>query len=97
MDHPAGVGVGHRLADLLEDRQEPRQARRPARAGPRSSAASVRPLTSFMAKIRPAVGEGAQLVDRDDAGVLELAADLGLLDEAADQLGMAAGAPRAGP
>ena len=39
---------------------------------------------------RPAVGEGAQLVDRDDAGVLELAADLRLLDEAADHVGVVA-------
>ena len=39
---------------------------------------------------RPAVGEGAQLVDRHDARVLELAADLRLLDEAADHLGAAA-------
>ena len=38
----------------------------------------------------PEVGEGAQLVDRHDAGVLELAADLGLLDEAADHVGVVA-------
>src|SRR5439155_22074453 len=34
----------------------------------------------------PRVGEPAQLVDGDDARVLELAPDLGLLDEAADHL-----------
>ena len=38
----------------------------------------------------PEVGEGAQLVDRHDAGVLELAADLGLLDEPADHAGVVA-------
>ena len=37
-----------------------------------------------------AVGEPAQLVDRDDPRVLELAADLGLLDEPADHLGVVA-------
>ena len=41
-------------------------------------------------EVGPAVGEGAQLVDRHDPRVLELAADLGLLDEAADQLGLVA-------
>ncbi len=39
---------------------------------------------------RPAVGEGAQLVDRHDPRVLELAADLGLLDEPADHVGVVA-------
>ena len=56
----------------------------------RAASASVRPLTSFMAEERPAVGEGAQLVDRHDARVLQLAADLGLLDEPADQVGVVA-------
>src|SRR5262249_36217208 len=39
-------------------------------------------------EVRTGVAEGAELVDRDDAGVLELAADLGLLDEPADQRGL---------
>ena len=38
----------------------------------------------------PAVGQAAQLVDRDDPRVLELPADLRLLDEPADHLGMVA-------
>ena len=38
----------------------------------------------------PVVGEGAQLVDRDHAGMLQLARDLGLLDEPADQVGLLA-------
>ena len=45
-------------------------------------------LDQLHGEIGPAIGEGAQLVDRHDAGVLELAADLGLLDEAADQFGL---------
>ena len=50
VDHAPGVGIGHRLADLLEDRQEPRQVvGRAVRARPAGSA-RVRPLTSFMAK-----------------------------------------------
>ena len=36
------------------------------------------------------VAELAELVDRDDSRVLELAADLRLLDEPADQLGVVA-------
>src|SRR3954451_24873147 len=36
------------------------------------------------------VVEGAQLVDRDHAGVLQLAGDLGLLDEPSDQVGVLA-------
>src|SRR5271167_4766596 len=35
-------------------------------------------------EIGPAVGEGAQLIDRHDPWVLKLAADLGLLDEPMD-------------
>ena len=49
MDDPLGVGVGQRLADLLEDLEEARQVFRGAFAL-RSSASSVRPSTSFMAK-----------------------------------------------
>ena len=50
----------------------------------------MRPLTSFMAKYGRRSVEGAQLVDRDHAGVLQLAGDLGLLDEPADQVGVVA-------
>src|SRR5581483_2732423 len=38
-------------------------------------------LDELQGEIRAAVGEGAQLVDRDDPRVLQLAADLRLLDE----------------
>ena len=50
VDHPAGVGVGHRLGDRLEDREEPGQVRRPGRSRSASRSARVWPLTSFIAK-----------------------------------------------
>ena len=93
VDHAAGVGVGHRLADRLEDRQEPGQVVGRRRAG-REQVGQRLPLDQLHGEVRPAVGEGAQLVDRHDARVLELAADLGLLDEPADQLGRCRGGPR---
>src|SRR5208337_736908 len=42
------------------------------------------PLDQLHREERPAVGEGAQLVDRHDPRVLKLPADLRLLDEPAD-------------
>ncbi len=47
-------------------------------------------LDQLHGEIRPVVGEGAQFVDRNHAGVLQLAGDLGLLDEPADQVGVIA-------
>ena len=47
-------------------------------------------LDQLHAEEGAAVGEGSELVDRDDAGVLELAADLGFLDEAAGHVGVVA-------
>ena len=49
VDHAAGVGVGHRLGDWLEDRQEPGLVVGGSGRAARSSA-RVRPLTSFMVK-----------------------------------------------
>ena len=94
MDHARGRG--RRPSSGRPARRSPGTAagRRPAPARPASRAARVWPLTSFMAEERPAVGEGAQLVDRHDARVLELAADLRLLDEPADQLGRCRGGRR---
>ena len=43
-----------------------------------------------MAKYGRRSAQAAQLVDRDDPGVLKLAGDLGFLDEPADQLGLVA-------
>ena len=50
VDHAVGVGVGHRLADLLEDRHEPAAVGRRVRTGPASSSSRVWPLMSFMAR-----------------------------------------------
>ena len=89
VDHPPGVGVGHRLADLLEDREEPRPVVRRVlpRLQQRGQGAAPDQLHG---DVEPPVGEPAQLVDRDDPRVLELAADLRLLDEPADHLGVVA-------
>ena len=89
VDHPSGVRVGHRLRHLLEDAQGPRQPVGRRRPGGQQLREGLAP-DQLHREERPAVGEGAQLVDRHDARVLELAADLRLLDEAADHLGAAA-------
>ena len=91
MDHAPRVGIGHRLADLLEDRQEPRAG--PCLPGSVALGLEQRgqgpPLDQLHGEVRPAVGEGPQLVDRHDPRVLQLAADLRLLDEPAHDLGVA--------
>ncbi len=80
----ARVGVGHGVANLLEDAQEAdailgglhaifEQARE--RAAPDQLHCEVRPL----------LGIDTQLVDRHDARMLELSTDLGFLDEALDE------------
>ena len=84
MDHAAGVGIGHRLRDGREYRKEAGQVLGRGRPGRQQSRPAFVPSTSFMLKIRPLVGERPQLVDRHDAGMLQLAADLRLLDEPAD-------------
>ena len=96
VDHAPRVGVGHRLATCSKIAQEPRQVvGRVLPVGQQRGQGAA--LDQLHREEGPAVGEGAQLVDRHDARVLELAADLRLLDEAADQLGVVAGAARAGP
>ena len=89
MDHAPGMGVGHGLADLLEDREEARPVfiGAPTRREQRRQGAAPDQLHRDE---QPAIGEAPQLVDGDDPGVLELAADLRLLHEAADHLGMIA-------
>ena len=89
MDHPPGMGVGDRLADLLEDRRATGAGRRPGRLRLQQRGEGA-PLDQLHREEGPAVGERAQLVDRHDPGVLELAADLRLLDEPADQVGVVA-------
>ncbi len=87
VDHPPGVGVGDGLADLLEDAQDAGQGVLRRRTGGEHLGEGLA-LDQLHGEVGATVGEGAQLVDRDDAGVLELAADLRLLDEAADEGGV---------
>ena len=78
VDHPVRVGVPDRLADLLEDGHAAAAVRgRRRRAGRRA----CRPLMSFMARNGRPSGSVPICVDGGDAGVLELAGDLGLVDE----------------
>ena len=80
----AHVRVGERLADVFEDRQE-----RASIAGRRLPLGELfrqgLALDEFHAEERLAV-DHAEVIDRHDAGVLELAADLRLFDEALQNL-----------
>ena len=91
MQHAPAVGVVDRVADVEEPPQQLAQLQRPP-AGVASSSASsawnaVDGLLEAVAPdephgvVRPAVGVGAQAVDRHDAGVLQPAGDLGLEQE----------------
>ena len=89
VDDTPGVGVGHRLADLLEDPQEARQVLR--RIGPLlQDCLEGPPLDQFHGEVGPTIGEGPQFVHRDCAGVLELARDPRFHDEPSDQRGLIA-------
>ena len=89
VNYAPSVGVGHCLANLLEDGEEtsPIGSRAPPR---REQCSQGTALDQLHRDIQTAVGKLPQLVDGDDPRVLKLAADLGLLDEAADHLGMVA-------
>jgi hypothetical protein len=82
----AGVGIGHRLANLLEDLQPARQVRVGV-AAPGQERGQGLPLDQLHGEVGPPVGELSQLVDRHHARVLQLAANLRFLDEAADDFG----------
>ena len=87
VDDAPGVGVGHRLADGLEDGEKAGEVVR-GRLALRQQRRQRPPLHQLHREIGPAVGERAQLVDRHDAGMLELAADLRFLHEPPHQLGL---------
>ena len=89
MDHALRMGVGHGLADLLEDGEEAGAflVGTPSRRQQGRQRAAPHQLHRDE---HPAVGQTPQLVHRDDPRVLELPADLRLLDEPPDHLGMVA-------
>ena len=81
VDHVAAVGERDRLRDRLEDPDHAPELR--ARIGAlRQRVGERAALDELHGEERSRVVPLAQLVHRDDAGVLELAADLRLLDEA---------------
>ena len=83
MDHAPRVGVGDGLADLLEDGEETAQVL--CGVGPLLQQGGEGPaLDQPHREVGPQVGIEPQLIHREDAGMLELAADLGLLDEPLD-------------
>jgi hypothetical protein len=93
VDHAATVGVGDRLANLLEHLQITRQVL--TRIGPRrQQLGESSALNQFHREIRPALVEAPHLVDRDDAGMLQTPADLCLLDEATSQSGIVRTTPK---
>jgi hypothetical protein len=80
VNHPAGVGVGHRLAGLQEDAQQ----RRPVVVGPRPRAEQLgqgAALDQLHGEERPPVVTPADVVHRHDPRVLQLADDLRLPEE----------------
>ena len=80
VDHPLAVGVGQRLAHLLEHLKEARQV-----AGRRVALLEQdRQRLAFHqlhGEVGPVVGKTTGLVDGHDAGMLQLAADLRLFQE----------------
>jgi hypothetical protein len=87
MDHAPRVRVGHRLGDRFEDREEPRPVvRRVLAVGEQGGQGT--PPDQLHGEVGAGVAEGAELVNRDDPGVLELTADLGFLDEPANTGGL---------
>jgi hypothetical protein len=55
------------------------------RSAPGQQRCQRSPLDEFHREIRPAISERTQLVDRHDAGILELPADLCFFDKSPDQ------------
>jgi hypothetical protein len=80
VDHVVGVGVRHRLADLLERRHEPPAALGGVGAAFQQVLEGVA-LDQLHGQERPAVGEDAEVVHGRDVGVLQLPGDAGLVGE----------------
>ena len=88
---PAAVRVVDRVADVDEPPQELAQLQRAAAGVALQRLVGVEAVDGLLEAVAadephgvvgPAVGVGAQAVDRDDAGVLQAAGDLGLEQEA---------------
>ena len=91
VDHAFGVGVGHRFADLEDHTQ--RSGERPVvlpglACGRRLAVdevdqlGEVAPLHELHREEEPPVSVEPELVDRNDARMLQLTVDLGLVEEA---------------
>jgi hypothetical protein len=85
VDDAARVRVGHRLAGLLENREEAAAVVRRILALLKQRGERA-PLDELHREERPAVRLQAEAVDRNDSGVLELRANLRLLDESLEHL-----------
>ncbi len=81
---PRGVRVSDGLADRFEDRKKASPVLRRAGTSLKERRQGL-PLDQLHREERALISEAAQFVNRDDARVLKLPADLGLLDEPADQ------------
>ena len=80
------VGVGHRLANGLPDLEEA-HAILLDRLAPREHRRERPPLDQLHREERTLIGHQPQLVDRHDARVLQLAADLRFFDESLEDFG----------
>src|SRR5262245_65780013 len=82
MDDAARMRVGHGLTDLLKDGEPARQVRGRQEFGQGAS------LDELHAEEGSSIRQLAQLMDRSDARMLELAHDLRLFEEALAQAGV---------
>ena len=88
VDDAVGVGVADRLADLLEDGQEPAAAGGRAAAAPQQVRRGSAPLMSFMARNGRPSGRVPSSWTAGMPGCCELAGDPGLVAEAAGRCGV---------
>ena len=87
VDHPTAVSIGDGSADLLVDRDEPGQI--VIRSVPRVEQAGQRAaLDELHAEVRAPVGKRPDLVNGNDAWMLELTGDLCFLQEPPQEVGL---------
>ena len=81
------MGIGQRLADVLENAEVPGQIR--CRRLPFLEHGGERvPLDELHGEKRPAIRQRPQLVNRRNARMLQLSGDLGFLDETPNHVGI---------